>query len=100
VLSYPAPLFVQLEDEDLVLEIGAVIFAGKITRNPEETAFGFGLTAQSPDWSWPRMPELRKRWVTRFRLHDLRHSCASFLLSQGASPRVVMEILGHSGMHG
>jgi integrase len=38
------------------------------------------------------------RWVTRVRLHDLRHSCASFLLAQGASPRVVMEILGHSGI--
>jgi len=40
----------------------------------------------------------RERWVTRVRLHDLRHSCASILLSQGASPRVVMEILGHSGI--
>jgi integrase len=39
-----------------------------------------------------------KRWVTGVRLHDLRHSCASFLLAQGASPRVVMEILGHSGI--
>ncbi|OFV90135.1 MAG: hypothetical protein A3G76_12560 [Acidobacteria bacterium RIFCSPLOWO2_12_FULL_65_11] len=30
------------------------------------------------------------------RLHDLRHSCATLLLAQGVSPRVVMEILGHS----
>jgi len=40
----------------------------------------------------------RTGWTTRVRLHDLRHSCASFLLSQGASPRVVMEVLGHSGI--
>ncbi len=28
--------------------------------------------------------------------HDLRHSCATFLLQQGVSPKVVQEILGHS----
>jgi integrase len=32
--------------------------------------------------------------ATRF--HDLRHSCATFLIAQGVHPRVVMEILGHS----
>jgi integrase len=30
------------------------------------------------------------------RFHDLRHSCATLLLAQGVSPRVVMDILGHS----
>jgi integrase len=29
-------------------------------------------------------------------MHDLRHSCASFLLAAGASPRTVMKTLGHS----
>lgn len=32
----------------------------------------------------------------RIRFHDLRHSCATLLLVQGVSPRVVMDILGHS----
>ncbi len=32
----------------------------------------------------------------RVRFHDLRHSCATLLLVQGVSPRVVMEVLGHS----
>jgi len=40
----------------------------------------------------------RKTFTPTIRLHDLRHSCASFLLASGASPRVVMEILGHSGI--
>jgi integrase len=40
----------------------------------------------------------RTELVTTVRLHDLRHSCASFLLAQAASPRVVMETLGHSGI--
>jgi integrase len=34
--------------------------------------------------------------VRRIRVHDLRHSCATFLVRQGVPLRVVMEILGHS----
>jgi integrase len=34
--------------------------------------------------------------VRRIRLHDLRHTCASLFLAQGVSPRVVMDVLGHS----
>ncbi|MET8544812.1 site-specific integrase [Kitasatospora sp. NPDC004799] len=30
------------------------------------------------------------------RMHDARHGCASLLIACGVSPRVVMEILGHS----
>jgi integrase len=32
------------------------------------------------------------------RFHDLRHTAASFLLFQKVPPRVVMELLGHSGI--
>lgn len=38
----------------------------------------------------------RKIKLPRMRIHDLRHSCATMLLSKGVHPRVVMEILGHS----
>jgi integrase len=34
--------------------------------------------------------------LSRRRFHDLRHSCATLLLAQGVSPRVVMDVLGHS----
>ncbi|MFC2153117.1 tyrosine-type recombinase/integrase [Actinomycetota bacterium] len=34
--------------------------------------------------------------IGRRRFHDLRHTCATLLLAQGVSPRVAMEILGHS----
>ena len=34
--------------------------------------------------------------VRRIRFHDLRRTCASLLLAQGVSPRVVMDVLGHS----
>ncbi|HET9778081.1 MAG TPA: site-specific integrase [Propionibacteriaceae bacterium] len=30
------------------------------------------------------------------RLHDLRHTAASLMLAQDVSPRVIMEVLGHS----
>ena len=34
--------------------------------------------------------------VRPIRFHDLRHTCATLLLSRRVSPRVVMDILGHS----
>jgi len=45
-----------------------------------------------------RDPQGKAQHKTKIRFHDLRHSCASLLLLLGASPRVVMEILGHSGI--
>lgn len=36
--------------------------------------------------------------LRRVRLHDLRHTCVSLLLALGVSPRVVMEIVGHSAI--
>lgn len=34
--------------------------------------------------------------ISHVRFHDLRHTCASLLLSAGESPKVIQEILGHS----
>ena len=39
---------------------------------------------------------LRSAGLPHQRFHDLRHACASLLLTQGVAPRVVMETLGHS----
>jgi site-specific recombinase XerD len=33
---------------------------------------------------------------TTYRIHDLRHSTATYLLAAGVPARVVMELLGHS----
>jgi len=41
-------------------------------------------------------PLLKKAGVPRIRFHDLRHSAATLLLSQGSHPKVVSERLGHS----
>ncbi len=29
------------------------------------------------------------------RLHDLRHTCATLLLTRGVHPKIVQELLGH-----
>lgn len=42
---------------------------------------------------------LARLGLPKIRFQDLRHSCATFLISQGLSPRVVMETLGHSNIH-
>jgi integrase len=41
---------------------------------------------------------LARAGLPHLRFHDLRHSCASFLLAQGVPPKVVQEILGHSSI--
>jgi integrase len=46
---------------------------------------------QSPGYKIVERAGLR-----RVRLHDLRHTAASLMLAQEVSPRVIMEVLGHS----
>ena len=41
-------------------------------------------------------PLLKQAGLPHFRVHDLRHFCASLLLAQGVPLKVVSEILGHS----
>ena len=43
-------------------------------------------------------PAVRSIGREGFRFHDLRHTYATLLISQGAHPRVVMERLGHSSI--
>lgn len=49
------------------------------------------------DWrAWKSL--LREAGLREVRLHDMRHTAATLLLSAGVHPRVVMELLGHSQM--
>jgi integrase len=41
-------------------------------------------------------PLLKKVGLSGIRFHDLRHTCATLLLTRGIHPKIVQELLGHS----
>jgi integrase len=41
-------------------------------------------------------PLLEKAGLPEIRFHDLRHTCATLLLSRGVHPKLVQELLGHA----
>jgi excisionase family DNA binding protein len=41
---------------------------------------------------------LNEASLPNIRFHDLRHTCATLLFSEGAYPKVVQEMLGHSSV--
>ena len=43
-------------------------------------------------------PLLKKAGLPQVRFHDLRHTCATLLLSKDVNPKVVSEMLGHSSI--
>jgi integrase len=43
-------------------------------------------------------PLLKKAGLPNIRFHDLRHTCATLLLTKGVHPKIVSEMLGHSSV--
>ncbi len=43
-------------------------------------------------------PLLRQAGLPNIRFHDLRHTCATLLLTKGVHPKIVSEMLGHSSV--
>ncbi len=43
-------------------------------------------------------PLLEKACLPAIRFHDLRHTCATLLLSRNVNPKVVSEMLGHANI--
>jgi integrase len=41
-------------------------------------------------------PLLKRAGLPQVRFHDLRHTCATLLLTQNVNPKVVSEMLGHA----
>jgi len=52
--------------------------------------------AELGTWAEPETEDGKRTVRGAFRLYDLRHSCATFLLLAGENPKVVAERLGHS----
>jgi integrase len=42
------------------------------------------------------VPLLKRAGLPHMRFHDLRHTCATMLLSRGVHPKFVQELLGHA----
>ena len=54
-------------------------------------------TLISPHYLTSAFPKLlEKNGLRKIRFHDLRHSCASLLLTNGVSMKQIQEWLGHS----
>jgi integrase len=73
---------------------------GQVVRSLQNLVFTSpGGGHVDPSWLMKRSfrPLLARAGLPRIRFHDLRHTAASLLLVKGVHPKVVQEILGHSG---
>jgi len=43
-------------------------------------------------------PLVRRAGLPDIRFHDLRHTCATLLLTKGVHPKIASEMLGHSSV--
>ena len=95
-LALPATIAVRLQehrlrqDSERALAGSLWIESGLVFTTPEGKPLdGTAITKQFHR-------HLERAGLPQRRFHDLRHSCATLLLAQGVSPRVVMDVLGHS----
>ncbi len=74
--------------------------AGRLRWQDTEYVFTTGVgTPLEPSYVSRLFVDLCAKYgFRRVRLHDMRHTCVTLLLSLGVNPRVVMEIVGHSAI--
>ncbi len=92
-----ASIIVETLKRHRVRQLQAKLQAGSVWQEQDLvfcTSFG---TPLNPNWVLDRFKKLLKRaGLPDMRLHDLRHSIATILLSMGVHPKVVQELLGHN----
>lgn len=72
-------------------------FAGdKWTNHGLVFTSGIGTPADPRNVARTLTAFLKANKLPKIQFHDLRHSCATLLLSQGTDPRTIMQTLGHS----
>jgi integrase len=68
-------------------------------RNFRRVMAGAGLGTWGPEpLKGARGPRGHRRFDPKYRLYDLRHSCATLLLRAGVNPKVASERLGHASV--
>lgn len=67
---------------------------------PRTGPYVFGGADYLRQWGWIREHKriCQAAGVPVIRLHDLRHTCATLMMERGVHPRVVADVLGHSGV--
>jgi integrase len=67
----------------------------KVVRFDTQLVFPRGDGRRPVDVRYAWYQALRQAGIEDFRFHDLRHSTASYLAMQGASPVEIADVLGH-----
>jgi integrase len=95
---YLSPKGIEALKEQRVMQ--ALMRAMNPTWNTEFGELVFTDACGNPEWRWNTVRRfqaaLKRAGLPRIRFHDLRHSSATFLFSQGVPAFVVADRLGHS----
>src|SRR5918994_115485 len=91
-----------LKWDDIDLEVGTL----QVRRTLTTAKGGPVLSAPEGGEPLPRQhvtahrfkPLLKRAGLPEIRFHDLRHTCATLLLSRNVNPKVVSEMLGHASI--
>ncbi len=100
VLTLPAVVVTALRRHPEITRGRATGAPVRVAGQPADLVFvsasGRPVEPRSVNLAFDRL--LKRAGVPHARVHDLRHTCATLLLAEGASDREVMELLGHSSI--